>query len=62
MEDADRLLTSAEVCDLLRVTPVTLLEWRKQGHLKALLTPGKMLRFRLSDVKAVLRPEVIVPA
>ncbi|KKM02948.1 hypothetical protein LCGC14_1779330 [marine sediment metagenome] len=59
MEDADRLLTSAEVCELLRVTPVTLLEWRKQGHLKALLTPGKMLRFRLRDVQAVLQEEVV---
>ena len=59
VEDADRLLTSAEACDLLRVTPVTLLEWRKRGHLKALKTPGGFIRYRESDVKAVLQEEII---
>ena len=58
MED-DRLLTSAEVCERLRVTAVTLLDWRKNGHLKALKTPGGFLRYRESDVRAVLQEEVI---
>lgn len=61
MEEAHRLMTSAEVCQWLRVTPKTLQDWRKQGHLKALKTPGGYVRYRESDVRAVLQEE-IVPA
>ncbi len=59
MEDEDRFLTSPEACELLRVTPVTLLDWRKRGYLKVLKTPGGFLRYRESDLRAVLQEETI---
>ena len=59
MEEANTLLTSAEVCRRLKVTPKTLHDWRKQGHLKALKTPGGYIRYRESDVRAVLHEETV---
>ena len=48
----DELLTIEEVCELLKVTKMTLYRWDKLGILKKIDVGGKR-RYRKSDVEAV---------
>lgn len=50
------LLKTAEVAHLCRVTPKTISVWYQQGKLPGIQLPGKELRFRRSDVEAILAP------
>lgn len=54
-DDGDALLTPAEVGALWRVDPKTVSRWAKKGRLSAIRTPGGHRRFRLSEVRELLR-------
>jgi excisionase family DNA binding protein len=49
---ADRLMTTAEVADWLRVKRRTVTGWARTGRLPSLVTPGGHRRIRESDVRA----------
>lgn len=50
------LLTTAEVAELLRVTPRTVREWAKTGKLPgAVFLTGRALRFRKDAIEAALQ-------
>jgi excisionase family DNA binding protein len=53
--DANRLLTSHQASALLQVTPGSILNWVKAGHLAAFRTPGGHLRIRTSDLVSFMR-------
>jgi len=44
----DRLLTPAEVGELLRVDARTVSRWHRKGRIGGILTPGGQRRFRES--------------
>lgn len=50
------LMKTAEVAQVLRVTPKTVWSWHKKGRLPGIELPGGELRFRRSDVEAILSP------
>ena len=50
------LLTTAEAAKLLKVSPVTILRWLKQGRLPAYRLGPRAVRIRRADVQALLRP------
>ncbi|MCL2580972.1 MAG: BldC family transcriptional regulator [Streptosporangiales bacterium] len=57
MEDAQRLLTPAEVATLFRVDPKTVNRWAATGRLASIRTPGgRARRFRETDVNELLNP------
>lgn len=47
-------MKTAEVAQVLRVTPKTVWSWHKKGRLAGFELPGGELRFRRSDVEAIL--------
>lgn len=54
MHSDEELLTAAEVAAELRVTRVTVGRWARDGRLASIRLPGGTLRFRRSDVDALL--------
>lgn len=66
MSGLDRLLTAAEVADLLGFQPGTVVNWAERGEVPSFKVGGR-LRFRQSEVVAWLeerrqpspRPEVV---
>lgn len=52
----DDLLTTKEVATRARVSPVTVTRWAKDGTLTAIRVSERVLRFRRSDVEALLSP------
>jgi excisionase family DNA binding protein len=54
-EDADDLLTSAEVASLFGVDRRTVVLWAKRGRIPALRTPGGQHRFRADDIRGLLQ-------
>lgn len=52
---AESLLTGPEVAELFRVDSKTVTRWAAAGRIKSIKTPGGHLRFRESDVHALLR-------
>ena len=55
-QSEDDLLTKAEAAKLLRVSPVTISRWLKQGRLPAYRLGPRAVRIRRADVQALLRP------
>lgn len=56
-KQADELLTTVDVAKLAVVGRGTVLRWVKAGYLApAITTPGGRMRFRRSDVEAILTP------
>ncbi|WP_343046197.1 helix-turn-helix domain-containing protein [Nonomuraea typhae] len=56
----DRLLTTAEVAGVYRVTPATINRWAREERLKAVPTPGGHLRrFRERDIRALLAEDAL---
>lgn len=56
----DRVLTTGEAADMVRVQSRTIVHWCDDGKLKYFRTPGGHRRIRLGDLAAVvkgLRPE-----
>lgn len=54
---AEKLLTTAEVCNLLNVTRWTLQKWEKSGVLNPIRTPGGHRRFKQSEVNELMKVE-----
>jgi excisionase family DNA binding protein len=52
------ILTVREAADLLRVSERSLVRWRAQGLLPTMSLNGRRVRFRRSDVLALLSPGV----
>lgn len=50
----ERLLYRTEVADLLRVHPMTVSKWAREGKLRSARTLGGHRRFRESEVRALL--------
>jgi excisionase family DNA binding protein len=53
----ERLLTSKEVAELRGVSVATVCRWARDGKLNPVGPPGSHLRFRESDVRALLSPQ-----
>jgi excisionase family DNA binding protein len=53
-DEPPRLLTTKEVAALFRVNRNTVTRWAQAGKLRSVSTPGRMRRFRESDVLALL--------
>lgn len=53
----ERLLTTAEVAELIGMSPYTVTHYARTGRIKAVRTgkPGAQLRYHPADVKAYLR-------
>jgi excisionase family DNA binding protein len=54
VRDVEQLLTSKEVAALFRVDNRTVNVWVRKGKLTAIRTPGGHLRYRESEVQALL--------
>jgi excisionase family DNA binding protein len=52
--DAESLLTPAEVAALFRVDPKTVTRWAKAGKLTSIRTLGGHRRYRENEVRALL--------
>lgn len=53
------LLTTAEAAKLLKVSPVTIARWKKQGLLPAYKLGPRAVRFRRAEVEALARPAAV---
>ncbi len=53
-DEAEALLTPAEVASLFRVDPKTVTRWAKAGKLTSIRTLGGHRRYRESEVRALL--------
>ncbi|HEY0560840.1 MAG: excisionase/Xis, DNA-binding [Mycobacterium sp.] len=53
-QDAEPLLTPAEVASMFRVDPKTVTRWAKSGKLTSIRTLGGHRRYRESEVRALL--------
>jgi excisionase family DNA binding protein len=53
-QDAETLLTPAEVASLFRVDPKTVTRWAKSGKLTSIRTLGGHRRYREAEVRALL--------
>ena len=51
----DRLLTVAEVTEMLGVTKPTLHRWEKDGYLKPVRIGGGLVRYKAKDVQQIAR-------
>jgi excisionase family DNA binding protein len=49
------LLTPSEVARLFRVDPKTVARWAKAGRITSIRTPGRHRRFRVGEVRPLLR-------
>lgn len=56
-DEADRLLTPAEVAAIFRVDPKTVTRWARAGRISRIRTPGGHGRFRESEVRALIEGE-----
>ena len=54
-EEADRLLTPAEVAAMFRVDPKTVTRWAKAGKLSSIRTLGGYRWYRESEIKGLLQ-------
>jgi excisionase family DNA binding protein len=54
MDQVPTLLTVPEVAKILRINPETVRNWARDGRLSPVPLPSRMLRFRRSDVEALL--------
>ena len=48
------LLTTAEIADLFRINRSTVRRWVEDGRLKEVNLSGRVKRYRLSDIEALL--------
>ena len=54
--DPDDLLTTTEAAKLLKVSPVTIARWLKQGRLPAYRVGPRGVRIRRDDLAGLLKP------
>ena len=56
----ETLLTSPEVADLFGVSDETVRRWAKDGKLPVVELPSGRVKFRRSDIDAILAPTPVV--
>jgi len=54
MEQLHELMTVPEVAERLRINPETVRLWARDGRLPVVPLPTRSLRFRRSDIDAIL--------
>lgn len=54
LADLPEVITAEEVGSMLRVTPVTVTKWARQGNLTAIRVGKRMLRIRKEDLREFL--------
>ena len=54
LEEADRLLTPAEVARLFQCHPKTITRWANEGKLTSIRTLGGHRRFREAEIRALI--------
>jgi excisionase family DNA binding protein len=54
MANAEHLMTAAEVAQRFNVHPETIRRWARKGELPAVRVNRKVVRYRPSDVEALL--------
>jgi excisionase family DNA binding protein len=59
-DEVDRLMTPGEVAKEFRVDPKTVTRWALAGRIGSIKTPGGHRRFRESEVRALLKGDVVV--
>lgn len=57
-QDAEPLLTPAEVAAMFRVDPKTVTRWAKAGKLTSIRTLGGHRRYRESEVRSLLTGQI----
>jgi excisionase family DNA binding protein len=57
-QDAEPLLTPAEVAAMFRVDPKTVTRWAKAGKLTSIRTLGGHRRYRESEVRSLLAGQI----
>ncbi|NDL60812.1 MULTISPECIES: BldC family transcriptional regulator [Phytoactinopolyspora] len=57
-QEAEALLTPAEVAAMFRVDPKTVTRWAKAGKLESIRTLGGHRRYRESEVRTLLSGQV----
>ena len=53
-ENAEKLLTPAEVASMFRVDPKTVTRWAKAGKLSSIRTLGGHRRYRESEIRTLI--------
>jgi excisionase family DNA binding protein len=53
-DDAENLLTPAEVASMFRVDPKTVTRWAKAGKLSSIRTLGGHRRYRESEIRSLI--------
>ena len=53
-DDAEKLLTPAEVASMFRVDPKTVTRWAKAGKLSSIRTLGGHRRYRESEIRSLI--------
>jgi excisionase family DNA binding protein len=60
--EPDRLLTREQAAELLQLKPQTLAKWALDGrHLPVVKVGTRAVRYRLSDVRALIEQGVVEP-
>jgi excisionase family DNA binding protein len=62
IKSENRLLTPAEVAEMLRVDPKTVTRWAQGGKLSSIRTPGGHRRYSESEVRGFLNGGPGVPS
>ena len=55
MNEADEILTAAEVAKIWKTTPSTILQWFHAGKIPAEMAEGRVIRFSKQAVAAALK-------
>ena len=53
----NKLLTVAEVAEMLAVKPSTIYQWSYERRLPCIKLRGRALRFRLSEIEKIIRQD-----
>lgn len=56
----ERYIKTAEVAEILRVSPKTVSRWAKDGKLPHLITLGGHRRFPLGEIEALARRQKVI--
>ena len=56
----ERYIKTAEVAEILRVSPKTVSRWAKDGKLPHLITLGGHRRFPLHEIEALARRQKVI--
>lgn len=61
IDESDQLLTTTDVCELLKVDRWTVERMRERGELPFVKLGTRLVRFRLADVRALIDSGQVAP-